>query len=224
MMPFPGGIEATPNGTLIFSIVAAVLYAFVLDGAPSWKRSAAKTLATALLAVLAYLQGGPALLVAALALSALGDAFLSQAGDRAFLGGLGSFLAAHFAYVALFAAAGDGLPALTETPWHVMAALIMAVFALGMLRLLWPHIGSDLKVPVAVYVTAIFAMGMTALTTNSTLVIAGAVLFMASDALLAIEKFLAEAVERHRIWMRYAVWGLYYLAQLAITLGFLLAT
>lgn len=223
MMPFPGGIEATPNGTLIFSIVAAVLYAFAIDRPPSLKRSAAKTLAVALLAVLAYLQGGPLLLVAALTLSALGDAFLSQDGDKAFLGGLGSFLAAHLAYVALFVAAGSGLSALSGTPWHIVAVLIMAVFAFGMLRLLWPRIGSELKAPVAIYVAAIFAMGVTALTTQSALVIAGAVLFMASDALLAIEKFLAEAVERHRRWMRYAVWALYYLAQLAITLGFLLA-
>lgn len=223
MMPFPGGIEATPNGTLIFSIVAAVLYAFAIDRPPSLKRSATKTLAVALLAVLAYLQGGPVLLVAALALSALGDAFLSQDGDKAFLGGLGSFLAAHLAYVALFVLAGGRLSALTETPWHTVAALIMAVFAIGMLRLLWHRIGSDLKVPVVVYVAAIFAMGVTGLTTNSALVIVGAVLFMASDALLAIEKFLAEAVERHRVWMRYAVWALYYLAQLAIMLGFLLA-
>ncbi|PLP59949.1 lysoplasmalogenase [Mesorhizobium loti] len=223
MMPFPGGIEATPNGTLILSIVAAVLYAFAIDRAPSLKRSAAKTLAVALLAVLAYLQGGPVLLVAALALSALGDAFLSQDGDKAFLGGLGSFLAAHLAYVALFVAAGGGLPALIETPRHIVAALVMAIFAIGMLRLLWPRIGSQLKAPVTVYITAIFAMGVTALTTNSALVIAGAVLFMASDALLAIEKFLTETMERHRVWMRYAVWVLYYLAQLAITLGFLLA-
>lgn len=223
MMPFPGGIEATPNGTLIFSIVAAVLYGFTIDRPSSWKRSVAKTLAVALLAVLAWLQGGPLLLVVALALSALGDAFLSQDGEKAFLGGLGSFLAAHIAYVALFSMAGGGLPALTGTPWHVVAAVIMAVFAVGMLRLLWPHIGSDLKAPVAIYVAAIFAMGVSALTTNSMLVIAGAVLFMASDALLAIDKFLAEAVERHRFWMRYAVWALYYLAQLAITLGFLLS-
>lgn len=223
MMPFPGGIEATPNGTLIFSIVAAVLYAFAIDRPPSLKRSAAKTLAVALLAVLAYLQGGPLLLVAALTLSALGDAFLSQDGEKAFLGGLGSFLAAHLAYVALFVAAGSGLSALSGTAWYIVAVMIMAVFAFGMLRLLWPRISSDLKAPVAIYVAAIFAMGVTALTTKSALVIAGAALFMVSDALLAIEKFLAEAVGRHRPWMRYAVWMLYYLAQLAITLGFLLA-
>lgn len=223
MMPFPGGIEATPNGTLIFSIVAAVLYAFAIDRPPSLKRSAAKTLAVALLAVLAHQQGGPVLLFAALALSALGDAFLSQDGDKAFLGGLGSFLAAHLAYVALFVVVGRGLSMLTGAPWLIVAAAVMAVFAVGMLRLLWPHIGSDLKAPVSVYVAAIFAMGVTALTTGSVLVIAGAVLFMASDALLATERFLSEKVERQRVWMRYAVWALYYLAQLAITLGFLLA-
>jgi uncharacterized membrane protein YhhN len=86
---------------------------------------------------------------------------------------------------------------------------------------LWPRIGSDLKAPVAVYVAAIFAMGVTALTTGNALVIAGAVMFMASDALLATEKFLADTVEGHRVWMRYAVWVLYYVAQMAIAMGFL---
>ncbi|TIU55196.1 MAG: lysoplasmalogenase, partial [Mesorhizobium sp.] len=28
MMPFPGGIEANANATLLFSFVAAVIYAF----------------------------------------------------------------------------------------------------------------------------------------------------------------------------------------------------
>ena len=45
---------------------------------------------------------------------------------------------------------------------------------------------------------------------------------MASDGLLAAEKFLVAAISPHRVWMRYAVWALYYAAQLAITLGFLL--
>lgn len=221
MMPFPGGIEATPNGTLIFSVVAAVVYGFAISQPPSLLRSAAKTLAVALLAALAFLLGGPLLLVAALVLSALGDAFLSRDGEVAFLGGLGSFLAAHLAYVVLFVAMGSGLAALGAASWRVVAALVMAVFAAGMLRLLWPRIGSDLKAPVAVYVAAIFAMGVTALTTGNALVIAGAVMFMASDALLATEKFLADTVEGHRVWMRYAVWVLYYVVQMAIAMGFL---
>ena len=50
--------------------------------------------------MLAVVENGPLLLFAALALSAVGDAFLSREGDRAFLGGLASFLAAHLAYIA----------------------------------------------------------------------------------------------------------------------------
>lgn len=45
---------------------------------------------------------------------------------------------------------------------------------------------------------------------------------MTSDGLLAAERFLLAAISPHRVWMRYAVWVLYYAAQLAITLGFLL--
>ncbi|RUW86495.1 lysoplasmalogenase, partial [Mesorhizobium sp. M8A.F.Ca.ET.023.01.1.1] len=101
-MPFAGGIDANANATLIFSMVAAVIYAFTSGMPPTLARSAAKTLSVAMLAALAAMQGGPLLLVAALALSAIGDAFLSRDGERAFLGGLASFLVAHIVYVALF--------------------------------------------------------------------------------------------------------------------------
>ena len=61
------------------------------------------------------------------------------------------------------------------------------------------------------------------MTTSSLSLIGGAILFMASDGLLATEKFLVAAISAHRAWMRFAVWALYYAAQLAITLGFLLS-
>ena len=98
----------------------------------------------------------------------------------------------------------------------------MAVFAIVMLAALWRRVGPGLRVPIAVYVAAILAMGMSALTTSNVWLIGGAVLFMASDGLLATEKFLVAAISPHRIWMRFAVWALYYAAQLGITLGFLL--
>lgn len=221
-MPFAGGIDANANATLIFSLVAAVIYAFTLGMPPSLARSAAKTLAVAMLAVLSALQGGPLLLVAALALSAVGDAFLSRDGEKAFLGGLASFLIAHIVYVALFLRSGDGLGVLGAESWRGAIALAMAVFVIITLAALWRRVGPGLRVPIAVYVVAILAMGMSALTTSSSWVIGGAVLFMASDALLATEKFLVAAISPHRAWMRLAVWVLYYAAQLAITLGFLL--
>ncbi|TKB16120.1 MAG: lysoplasmalogenase [Mesorhizobium sp.] len=223
MMPFAGGIDANPNATLLFSIAAAAIYALALELTPRLARSAAKTLAVALLAALAVMQGGPLLLVAALALSAAGDAFLSRDGEKAFLGGLASFLVAHVAYVALFLEVGGGIGLLAAEPWRGAVALAMAVFVVVMLAALWRRVGPSLRIPIAVYVAAILAMGISALTTFHPWVVAGAVLFMASDGLLAAERFLLAAISPHRVWMRYAVWVLYYAAQLAITLGFLLS-
>ncbi|TIQ33670.1 MAG: lysoplasmalogenase [Mesorhizobium sp.] len=223
MMPFPGGIDANPNATLLFSVAAAAIYALALELSPRIARSAAKTLAVGLLAALAVMQGGPLLLVAALALSSVGDAFLSRDGEKAFLGGLASFLVAHVAYVALFLEVGGGIGLLSTEPWRGAVALAMAVFAVVMLATLWRRVGPALRVPIAVYVAAILAMGIAALTTSYPWVVAGAVLFMASDGLLAAERFLLAAISPHRVWMRYAVWVLYYAAQLAITLGFLLS-
>ena len=84
MMPFEGGIDSSPNATLLFSVAAAVIYGLILDAHPTLARSAAKTIAVGMLAVLAFILGGHWLLVAALALSAIGDAFLSRDGEPAF--------------------------------------------------------------------------------------------------------------------------------------------
>ncbi|MGX9180887.1 lysoplasmalogenase [Mesorhizobium sp. BHbdii] len=221
-MPFPGGIEANANATLLFSLVAAVIYAFIIDMPPTLARSAVKTLAVAMLAVLASLQGGPWLLVAALGLSAVGDAFLSRDDEKAFLGGLASFLVAHGLYIALFLRSGGGIGLLSAEPWRASIALAMAVFALAMLFALWRRVGPALRLPVSVYIAAILAMAISSLTLSNIWVVGGAVLFMASDGLLASEKFLLTAVSPHRALVRYAVWMLYYAAQLGITMGFLL--
>jgi uncharacterized membrane protein YhhN len=222
MMPFAGGIEATANATLLFSLAAAVVYGLILNTRETLLRSAVKTLAVALLAALAAVQGGPLLLVAALALSALGDAFLSRDGDKAFLGGLASFLAAHLAYIALFFLAGSGFELLWQS-WRAVLAIAIAAFVVAMLVMLWRRVAPDLRLPVAAYAAAILGMGVSALTLDNVWIIVGAVLFMASDGLLAAEKFLVAAISPHREWMRHAVWALYYAAQLMITLGFLLA-
>ena len=65
--------------------------------------------------------------------------------------------------------------------------------------------------------------GVAALTLDNLFVIAGAVLFIASDAILAAEKFLMASLSPRRRPARIAVWLLYYAAQALITLGFLLA-
>lgn len=221
MMPFPGGIEDTSNAALVLSVAAALLTLYLANLPPSLVRSVVKTLAVALLAVLAFVQKGPLLLVGALALSAAGDAFLSRQGDRAFPSGLASFLAAHVLYILLFASSGGGFETLLSPRAGLAVAMLVAV--LFIVRPLLPSVDADLKVPVSVYVAAISAMGLAALTLDNWAIIAGAILFMISDTILAWEKFLLPAGAPASAPMRHAVWVTYYAAQLLITLGFLLS-
>jgi uncharacterized membrane protein YhhN len=63
-------------------------------------------------------------------------------------------------------------------------------------------------------------MGLGGLTLGG-LVLLGAVLFMASDAILGSEKFLMTDTSPLRRFTSPAVWVLYYAGQLLITLGLL---
>lgn len=220
-MPFPGGIEETSNGTLLFAVLLAVAHGWMVARPPSWRRTAVKTGSVVLLAILAILQGGPLLLILALLLSAAGDAFLSREGEKAFLAGLVSFLAAHVAYIALFALAGHGLQLLLASTWRLAVAAAMTLSVALLMRRLWPAVGKALQVPVAIYALAILAMGVASLTTLLPLAILGAVLFMASDSLLAVGRFLLRPESTHQGWLQPFVWALYFAAQLAIVLAFL---
>ncbi|MBK8456635.1 MAG: lysoplasmalogenase [Phyllobacteriaceae bacterium] len=219
MMPFPGGPTTTENAMLIFAAVAALLYLFRLEGVRDWRRALIKTLSTGLLALLAFRAGGPGLLVAALVLSAFGDAFLAFDGDRPFAAGLASFLAGHVAYAALFFGEGGGLALLTAP--RLLIGVAMVGLAIGLIARLRPAVPDRLRGPVTAYGAAILAMGLTALAVVAPLVVAGAALFMASDALLGTERFLLDRDSPMRKPARYAVWTLYWLGQAAIALGML---
>jgi uncharacterized membrane protein YhhN len=219
MMPFPGGIGNTDNIALLMSAVAAVLYLLMLRQGTSWWLSTLKTLSTSLLAIIAWRTGSPALLVAGLALSAAGDLFLSRDGEKAFVYGLVSFLVAHLAYIVLFASVGRGLTALLSMPLMPVAAGLIAV-SLVLARTILRHVPNALKLPVVVYCTALVLMGLTALATEQSPIIAGAMMFVASDAILAWEKFVEPAASARKPPMRFAVWVLYYAAQVMFLLAF----
>jgi uncharacterized membrane protein YhhN len=221
-MPFAGGIEGTANGALILSVAAAVIYATIVNTRPTPLRTAAKALAVGLLAALTFVENGPPLLFGALVLSACGDAFLSREGDRMFLAGLTSFLASHLFYVALFVSGGSGIAHVADDLWRMVLAGIIVLAALVMLVLLWRRVKPALRLPILAYELAVLAMGLATLTLDRPAVVVGALMFMLSDALLATERFVISAISPHRAWLRHAVWVLYYLAQLIITLSFLL--
>lgn len=221
-MLFPGGIEATANGVLIFSAAAAVLYLIIVNQRPTPLRSVVKTMAVGFLAALSFIEGGPVLLFAALLLSAVSDASLSRDGEAMFLGGLASFLAAHLAYVGLFLGQGGGIARLSDDSWRIGVAAAIAVAALVVMALVWRRVRPTLALPMLAYTLAAVAMSAAALTLDRPWLIIGAVMFLASDALLVTERFLLSAVSPHRAWLRQLVWILYYLAQATITLSILL--
>jgi uncharacterized membrane protein YhhN len=149
------------------------------------------TIAFVILIALQAKSGAPnlykILILVGLLFSLAGDVFLMLPRD-CFIAGLVSFLCAHLCYVAAFAS--DGGLALS-----VWAGAALAVYGASMLGLLWPRLGS-LKWPVAAYVAVILLMAWLALSryagagpAGSGLAAAGALLFAASDSLLAWNRF-----------------------------------
>lgn len=211
-------IDSPELGTLLFSAVAAFVYLFLVAGTPSARRTGVKTLAIALLAALSVLFNGPILLTVGLLACAAGDALLAQDDERAILAGLVAFLIGHIGYIALFASHGD--VALVETqPWRVLVGVVMVVATVLAARRLLPAV-ADMRLPVSIYMVVIVVMGLSSLLMDGWGVAVGAVLFMASDLVLAAQKFLlpAESAPHPRALF---VWISYYMAQVVITLSVL---
>lgn len=199
------------------SVVAAIAYLFVLRRQPSLLRTLIKTAAVGALAVIAYLADVHWALAAGLALSAIGDAFLAGDAKRWLPAGLGAFLLAHLVYIWLFVQIGLGPAVFAASPLLAAAAVAVVVLAAGMLAWLWRSLGA-MRPAVTVYVAAIAAMVVTSFTLPRPLwpAMAGAVLFMLSDAILSAELF--KNVQSRAA--TYSVWVLYYVGQFAIGWAF----
>lgn len=117
----------------------------------------------------------------ALLFSFAGDVGLNSAGEFAFLVALGCFLLAHVSYIVLFL---RKLRMRRLSFW----ALAYLVWWVALIVILAPHIGS-LLIPVAIYGLVLGAMAAIALSCN-TLIAYGGVLFVVSDTLLGLHKFL----------------------------------
>lgn len=150
-----------------------------------------------------------ALLIAGLAFSLAGDVLLMLQGY--FIPGLVSFLVAHLCYIALFR---------QGVPWFPSGRALACTLAAGavMYAILFPGLGPVLQVAVAAYAVVIALMAAQAIGRATVLrdpaavaVAVGAVLFMLSDALLAINRF-ATPLPLAQLW----VLGTYYAAQLLI--------
>ena len=202
------------------SALTAALYGLWLGKQPvSAARSTTKTAAIAALAVVSALAGGPWLLVTALGFSALGDFFLSRENDKSFLAGMAAFFLAHLAYIPLFLQLGQGVD-LIAARWPV--ALGCGLYAVIFYRILWPGLAA-FRLPVLAYCAAVTGMGLAALglplAGGALFVLLGALAFVLSDTVLALEKFRLPATSKTKPIAAYFVWFSYWLAQCLITFG-----
>jgi uncharacterized membrane protein YhhN len=127
-------------------------------------------------------------LLVALAFGLLGDVALLSDSLPRFLAGVWAFLVGHLAFLVCFAVLGLPAPA-----WSLGGVVVLAL-ALGATRRVVPAThrldGARLSVPVAVYSGVIGAMLVCAWLTGEPLVALGASVFVASDAILSVNRFV----------------------------------
>ncbi len=198
------------------AIILALSYLFLPFSEGSFAIISQKASACILLALFAYRSIENArvkkLLTLALLCSALGDIFLAIRTADYFTHGLGAFLVAHLIYISIFAKAYT--PA-NQSQIKMVASALIVIFAGLMMYLLWPELGA-LKAPVFLYIAVISLMAITALFSSYPILLVsfGAISFLASDATIAINKFLYAFTESGPI-----IWITYILAQALLTLA-----
>jgi uncharacterized membrane protein YhhN len=163
------------------------------------------------------------LVISALAMSWLGDILLIFQNQKPifFIAGLLSFLIAHLIYTYLYSKAKWDIPVnpLLRSQ-KLRHGLILSLTGLALVYILLPGLG-DMKVPVMVYAAVLVTMVISALLRygytsmkSFGLVFGGAILFMISDSLLAIDKF-REPIPLSGVWIMLT----YCLAQFLIVEG-----
>lgn len=162
-------------------------------------------------------------LLLALLFSWIGDVILLFAdfAEIYFILGLVSFLTAHIIYCVLF---NNQIKIKTKTNKIVfgIGSVIISFYLIGMLSVLLPSLG-DLKIPVIVYASVISIMLLFAFNgflvwknPGNKYIFVGAIVFVISDSILAINKFYAP-IERSSFYIMLT----YLVAQYLIVVGIL---
>lgn len=209
-------MTAVAWAALTVAAVAAAVDWFAVAGRRRRVEYVAKPLAMVALVVVAATvipvdEGRRWWFVAAGVFSLAGDVLLMLPRDR-FVAGLASFLVAHICYIA-------GLLQLPgELPGAVAGAVVVTVMVATIGRRVLQAVRAGghapLFVPVAGYLVVISAMVVVAWAVGPWLAAAGALIFYASDAILAHERF----VRPHR-WAPTAVMVTYHSGQAALVLS-----
>lgn len=127
------------------------------------------------------------IMLISLIFSCLGDTFLmfQRQNPNFFLFGLGSFLVAQLAYYFIFKKGGKT---------QYLKILPITIYTMALVAFLWDKIPQDFLLPIFLYAYAIMMMGIGAVQRQTNqksyrFVLIGAILFIISDSLIAMNKF-----------------------------------
>ncbi|MFK7925884.1 MAG: lysoplasmalogenase [Bacteroidia bacterium] len=165
------------------------------------------------------------LMQGAILFSLMGDIFLMFTGGQYFQMGLGSFLIAQILYIMVFSLSpkGEIKAVLRRKPWLLLPFIL---YAFGLLYLLLPRLG-ELTIPVTIYAICLAGMALMALNRwrrvrqeSFAYVFAGALLFMISDSLIALDRFASDLLPLYsaETWIMLT----YVTAQYGLVIGMLI--
>jgi uncharacterized membrane protein YhhN len=210
------------NSYLIFSILYLLLPFVGLDTVNWYLKPFLLPFLLVTVLISADFQGKK-LLLSALLFSWIGDIILMFA-DKAeiyFILGLVSFLLSHILYIVLFSRQPKTAMKGNSIALYLGTILILGYF-FGMVGLLFPKLG-PLQIPVMVYAAVITTMLFVACKGSLTWekpaaysILAGAIFFVLSDSILAINKFY-HPIAQSGFW----IMSTYILAQYLIVSGIL---
>jgi len=197
-------------GTFLLFAVAFLISLPFKPYAGSWVIKEIPDIALALFALASVTGLRGKLLFLALLLSAGGGVVLEVAGGTHFVLGLALFLLAHITYIATFSM--EFGPRKSRLP----VAILLALYSVAIALFLRPGLGA-MALPVYCYIAAITTMGILAALRKpaGSFVLCGAILFMLSDSLIAVNKFRTPIPAED-----YLVMITYYAAQFLIVWGF----
>ena len=153
------------------------------------------------------------LMLIAFFFSLLGDTFLMIKSEKFFMFGLGSFLITHLFYIFIFSR--------NRLKKNVLIRISFLIFSGIMLLILKDNVNKSLLIPIIIYMITITIMAISASERKTNpdsyrLILLGAILFVLSDTLIAIDKFVVPVP-----FQTFLIMGTYVLAQYLICVGFL---
>ena len=129
-----------------------------------------------------------------------------------FIVGLSFFLTGHIFYIFAFRSTN-----VQKTPLYAKVLLVVygAVMLVWIAGSLWMNGDTIMAIAVTFYIAVILTMGWMSFRTGSTLAIIGALMFIASDSILATNKFMFTVAFSHELIM-FTYYGAQFLLMLSI--------